>query len=367
MIVMRKVNLLIFIFIIGWAAVSLASMNCAICGKEIDDRYVRYDDGSVFCMDCMEKYTHCTFCGKPSKAIMKSDGKDICRDCLTKLNRCSFCNRPLTGNYITYPDLNLRLCEKCNKTVARCDLCGKPEVNLIRVGDNRICKSCYDLSDFCRICGNPIQGEYMWFDGDSTRLYCSLCVDRYPKCSSCGAPAGRRSRTLDDGRVLCRSCYSEGHFDAAQVKYIKGKVLEFLEKHLNMTIQHDIKYTLQGQDFILSKSEGISGDLNGLFYRHGNAYEIYVVYGLRQKDLYQVIPHEIAHAWAADNCRSNLTLEEAEGFAQWVAYYTLRHFGFTEYSNTLLKGDNEYSRGLKMMLDIERREGREAVFQRLAK
>jgi hypothetical protein len=134
-----------------------------------------------------------------------------------------------------------------------------------------------------------------------------------------------------------------------------------------MKLQHDIKYTLQGQNFIIDKSAGSSGDLNGLFYRHGNAYEIYVLYGLREKDLCQVIPHEIAHAWAAENCRDNLTLEESEGFAQWVAYYTLRHFGFKDFSNTLLKGDNEYARGLRMMLEIERKEGRRAVFQSLAK
>ena len=364
---MRIFYLCLLVLVVTAGVATEASVNCAICGKAIDDRYVKFDDGSVFCLDCMENCPHCAICGKPSRDILQIDGRNICRACLPQLNRCSFCSEPLAGDYVTYPDLNLKLCEKCNRTVPRCDLCGRPELNLIRVGDNRICKTCYDLSDFCRICGNPIRGQYMWFEGDSTRMYCPDCVARYPRCASCGAPSGRRSKTLEDGRILCRACYNEGYFDPAQVKYVKEKVLEFMEKHLNMNIQHKIKYILQGQDYIKAKSDGASGDLNGLFHRHRDIYEIYVLYGLRDKDLYQVIPHEIAHAWAAENCRENLMLEEAEGFAQWVAYHTLRHFGFTEFSDTLLKGDNEYARGLRMMLEIERKSGRQAVFKRLLK
>jgi len=134
-----------------------------------------------------------------------------------------------------------------------------------------------------------------------------------------------------------------------------------------MSVNHKIRYTLQGQDFIKNQSDGISGDLNGLFYRQNDDLEIYVLYGLRKKVLYQAISHEIAHAWASENCRLNLTLEEAEGFAQWVAYYTLKHFHFTAFSQTLLEGDNVYSRGLKAMLKIEKEGGKEAVFKYLAR
>ena len=134
-----------------------------------------------------------------------------------------------------------------------------------------------------------------------------------------------------------------------------------------MSIKHKITYALQGEDFIKNKSEGISGDLNGLFYRQNDKFEIYVLYGLRLKDLYQVISHEIAHAWASEYCRPNLTLTEAEGFAQWVAYNTLRHFNFMAFSKTLLEGNTDYSRGLKMMLEIEKKGGKEAVFNYLAR
>jgi len=318
-------------------------------------------------MDCMNKKTRCSICGKPSNSAVLVDNKHICRSCLTGLKRCSFCNRPVTGDYLTFPELGLILCDQCSKNVPRCDICGKPDKNLIRAGDKYICRSCRHQSALCYTCGSPIEGEYSWFDSDSTKKYCHKCIVKYPRCSSCGAPAGKYSHKLDDGRILCRDCYREGYFDAQQVKAIKNKVLGFLKSGLNMTLNHKIRYTLQGQDFIKKESEGISGDLNGLFYRHNNDFEIYVLYGLRQKDLFQVISHEIGHAWASENCRADLTLEEAEGFAQWVAYYTLRHFNYTALGQTLMDSDTVYGVGLKLMLKIEKEGGREAVFKHLAK
>ena len=364
---MRKAAIIIFLFILVVTTYTADPLRCSICGQEIHGSYIRYEDGSVFCNECAAKYPHCAMCGKPSLNTTTIDGKPICRDCLAKLDRCSFCGRALTGDFLRFPELNLKLCDRCAKTVPRCDLCGKPDKNLIEVGDRHICKSCYEKSDFCYICGNPIQGEYLWFDTDSTKKYCRQCVDEYPRCSSCGAPVGRHSVKLDDGRVLCRDCYNDGYFKPGKVSEIKNQVLTYLESRLNMKVNHFVKYTLQGSDFIKEKSEGLSGDLNGLFYRHGDIYEIYVLYGLRKRDLYQVIAHETAHAWAAENLRDNLTLEEAEGFAQWISYYALQYFGYNAFSKTLTEGDNEYARGLRMMLEIEKRSGQKAIFDYLAK
>jgi hypothetical protein len=364
---MRKISFIIILFILTIAIQSIADQKCALCGKTITGQYYRFEDGSIYCMDCMNNKTKCAICGKPSNSTVLIDNKQICPKCLAGLKRCSFCNRPIAGDYTAFPELGLILCDKCSKTIPRCDICGKPDKNLIRAGNKHICRSCYNKSAFCYICGSPIDGEYTWFDGDSTKKYCQNCINKYPRCACCGAPAGKDSHKLNDGRILCNDCYREGYFDVDKVRVIKNNILEYLKSGLGMTIEGKIRYTLQGQDFIKSQSEGISGDLNGLFYRQNNDLEIYVLYGLRQKDLYQVISHEIAHAWASDNCRLNLTLEEAEGFAQWVAYYTLRHFNYTAFSQTLLEGDTVYSRGLKKMLEIEKKGGRDAVFKYLAR
>ncbi len=72
----------------------------------------------------------------------------------------------------------------------------------------------------------------------------------------------------------------------------------------------------------------MSEDINGLFYRKNDDFNVYVLYGLRKKDLIWVLAHEITHAWQAENCSDRLTTEEREGFAQWVAYHTALNFGY---------------------------------------
>ena len=361
----KTLPLIIFCLTVVLVASAAALPTCALCGKQIQGKYVKFDDGQIFCLDCMDKYTHCDICGKPAIGTIKVDDKNVCRSCLAKLDRCSFCGNPIAGHYTYFRKLDLKLCDQCAKTVPRCDICGRPDNNLVTVGNKHICQKCLSTSLFCYSCGEPIQGDYTWFDGDKSRKYCSKCVATYPPCADCGAPAGPDMVKLDDGRVLCHECGLQALFDPQQVKTIKNKVLDYLKTSFGMVVTHDIKYSLQGKDFIGRKSAGISGDINGLFYKNNDTFSIYVLYGLRRKDLYQVIAHEIAHAWAAENCREDLDIERAEGFAQWIAYYALGNFGFADYRDILLHGNSVYVTGLKKMLALEKTGGREAVFNSL--
>ncbi len=361
----KRIFLLSLVLSIVMVVSLTASSICSLCGKPITGQYIKFDDGSKFCLSCSEKYPHCFICGKPDASTVLIDNKRICRKCLAGLDICGGCNRPIIGNYTYFPELKLKLCEKCARTLPRCNLCGRPGKNLIKVGDEYFCRACLNRTPFCHICGEPIKGEYLWFDGDETRKYCRNCVYKYQKCADCGAPVGENSTRLADNRVLCHDCYKSAYFDPQQVSTIKKKVLAAMESILGMKIKHKIRYSLQGRDFINKKSEGISGDLNGLFYCRNDTFEIYVLYGLRQKDLFQVIPHEAAHAWAVENLRADLTLEESEGFAQWTAYHILNRFGYGDFSKTLTEGNSVYAKGLRMMLEIEKNGGFQAVFNHL--
>jgi hypothetical protein len=131
---------------------------------------------------------------------------------------------------------------------------------------------------------------------------------------------------------------------------------------MELRIKHDIKYSLQDKDFLKTKSKNMHGDLNALFYRKGDDFNIYVLYGLRKKDLIGAIAHEITHAWQAENCSNNLRLEDLEGFAQWVAYHTLVYFDYEPFAKTLLSGNSAYAAGLRKMLEMEKHGGSGAVF-----
>lgn len=358
------VSILIFIFLYAAAA---AGPVCHICGKPIEGNYIQYENGEYYCSDCCQKYAHCDQCGRPSTSLTFVGDKRICSDCLAKSLRCGICGEPIIGKYTSYPEINLNVCERCMATVPKCDFCGRPDKNLRIVGNKKICSDCMKKTDLCAICGEPIIGQYGVFEGNLNRKYCQKCIDRYPKCSSCGAPVGLSDNVLEDGRHLCASCYAAGLFRGDQVAAIKTEALNYLSSYLDMNISHKITYTLQGEDFIQEKSNGLSGDLNGLFYRKGDNFSIYVLYGLRPNDLYQVLAHELAHAWMSENAKSERSLEESEGFAQWVAYHFLGHRGLQEQQQLLLAGDDVYASGLRLMLQIEKERGRRGVIEFVTK
>jgi hypothetical protein len=130
-----------------------------------------------------------------------------------------------------------------------------------------------------------------------------------------------------------------------------------------MPIDHVVNFSLEDRNFLKKKANGIHGDLNGLFYQKGDKFYIYVLYGLREKDLISVLAHEIGHAWQAENGPQNASLEDQEGFAQWVAYKALIHFGYPEFAKLLEEGDSVYSKGLNKMLKLEINGGTPAVFK----
>ena len=134
-----------------------------------------------------------------------------------------------------------------------------------------------------------------------------------------------------------------------------------------MTINHKVSYYLKGKDFLEKKSTGLAGDLNGLFYRENDQFSIYALYGLRRADYYQVVAHEIAHAWMTEYSVREVPLEINEGFAQWVAYKALGNFGYTEFRKKMLDGNSLYATGLRKMLDIENAGGQNSVFAYLKK
>lgn len=356
-------NIILVICLIALTAVpASAALRCDICKKEITGKYVTGPDHTTYCWDCYTKYPSCTVCGKIYKSLIDVDGKKICRDCYSKLKKCDICGKALLGEYVTYPELKMNVCGDCERTAPRCDACGRPAKRLNRVGNAMLCNDCAPKTNRCYSCGDALLDNYKYFENDESKKYCQKCVSKYPKCANCGAPSGPRGTRLDDGRYLCQDCRAEAIFDPALITPVKLRVLKFLEHGMTMEIEHNINYAVQDEKFLEKKSKGMSKDINGMFYRKGNDYNVYVLYGLRKKDLIWVLAHEITHAWQAENCSDRLTDEEREGFAQWIAYKTALNFGYRQYSENMREGDSIYSTGLNRMIDIEKKGGFRAVF-----
>jgi len=336
---------------------------CSVCGSSISGKYYVSSRQQVICPDCNSRYPACSGCGLVSNSGMPVDGISFCRECYLKLPLCGICGKKITGGYNRYPDLGIDVCFDCERTSSRCDNCNSPSKNLMVVGQSSLCQLCAAKTARCRSCGNALLSEFKYFEGNEAFKYCSDCASAYPACADCGAPSGSRGSLLDDNRHLCPDCAAAALFDPALVTPIKNSVLGFMANNLGMFVRHEITYALKGKDFLEVKSEHTHGDLNGLFYRRGDEYNIYVLYGLREKDLIWVIAHEITHAWQAENTSGNLKPDDREGFAQWTAYEALRFFGYGTFAETLTNGNTSYSRGLRRMLEIEKSYGPTAVIK----
>jgi len=351
------------IFIIQLAAVTaIAEIRCDDCGKVISGVYYVSPDGKSYCESCWKSGAVCAQCGKFTRSPVKVDALDFCSACFSKLPRCSLCSRPMAGSFTRYPDAGLQVCPACEREKPHCQRCGLPVDKIITIDDVNICMKCLERAERCHSCGNPLLEEYSFYEGNEKLKFCLKCTQRYPRCDVCGAPSGPNGTRLDDGRYLCPDCRKIAIFDMGLVESIRAKAAKFINVNMNMPIEHKIDFSLRGRDFIKSKAKGIHGDLNGLFYRKGDEFNIYALYGLREKDYYGVLAHELGHAWQAENCPDDLSLDDMEGFAQWIAYKTLLNFGNGNFAELLKEGDSIYARGLNKMLDIEKTKGTQAVF-----
>jgi hypothetical protein len=65
----------------------------------------------------------------------------------------------------------------------------------------------------------------------------------------------------------------------------------------------------------------------GLYVRKGMRRALYIQAGLPRLLFLQVAAHEFAHAWQGENCPLLKTTLYHEGFAEWVAYRVIGHYG----------------------------------------
>jgi hypothetical protein len=340
-----------------------AAIKCDLCKKEIDSKYITGPGSTPYCWNCYTNYSSCSACGKLFKSLIDVEDKKFCGKCYANLEKCDICREALIGSYMIYPELGMNVCDKCESTCPRCESCNRPAKKLNRAGSAMLCNNCDSRTSRCYSCGDALLDDYKYFESDQSKKYCDKCVSSYDHCADCGAPSGPRGQKLEDDRYLCPDCRKQAIFNPALITPIKQEVLEYVSKNLNIKVDHKINFSIQDKKFLERKSRGLSQDINGLFYRKGHDYDIYVLYGLRKKDLVWVLAHEITHAWQSENCSERLSTEEREGFAQWVAYHTAISFGYRQYAENMRGGESIYSSGLNRMIELEKIGGSKAVIE----
>lgn len=238
-----------------------------------------------------------------------------------------------------------------------------------------LCAPCYWERLRCAACEMQVEMQAFMLEGES-HVYCKHCFRDRPRCDTCGRPVGARYWTRTDGRTLCDRCQSTAVSDPTYTQELYKTVQATLAQQLGMSLRESCKLRLVNREQLQEMIEKSSlhrldadsrGRCFGLFMREGRQRAIFIEYGLPQIVLLEVMAHEYAHAWQSENCPLDAPTEVQEGFAEWVAYKLLQGWGCTRRSERMLRREDLYGKGLKMVLGWERKGNQAEVFKRIMK
>ncbi len=279
---------------------------------------------------------------------------------------CQLCGKTTNGQgkllrHSNWPrDKKLRVCGDCFSSKPRCSHCDIP---LAAVSPNTLCITCAREGKICLTCGNPIGGRFWEVDGVGP--YCQKCHRDRPPCDVCTAPLGDERWQLSDGRVFCSQCRNTGVFSLQEARELYDESMSVARRVLGLELNIPTGLVLvdrnQLAEVIQKQSDG-ANQLNikktmGIYARRGMKRGIYVQTGLPRLLFHQVASHEFAHAWQGENCPLLKDPLLHEGFAEWVAYRVLDHYGYKDQMSRMCERKDIYGKGLHMVLEMESTEG----------
>ena len=92
-----------------------------------------------------------------------------------------------------------------------------------------------------------------------------------------------------------------------------------------------------------------------------NPYEIYMVRVRRRSQALRILAHELGHVYYEENHTVFKRRVLREGFSEWVAYRLLGLEGHRREREGMIRRDDLYGRGLRLMIEAEARGGVPAV------
>jgi hypothetical protein len=232
-------------------------------------------------------------------------------------------------------------------------------------GDGVHCSQCIDRAPRCSSCGLPIFDFLRRVAGEPGD-YCSHCATEGMICAVCGIPT--RTPTLRDGKWICSQCdqvlvTSRLDFD----KMFADTVLR-MEQLLGLKLQR-----VPGLQIVAAASidpERVAHDvprneLGGVFTREsGGSTMIDLVAPLTEARARAILAHEVAHAWQSENCPENQGLRIREGFAEWVSWKVIQGLPDCdrECAKILARSD-DYGQGFRIFRGLEERHGMAAAIR----
>lgn len=376
----RKTLFLAIGFLLGLAPAAMAELRCDLCRQEIRGNYFTYKSQTQtfnVCADCNRTRTRCAACQIPRnpRDLVRKKGEYICRDCVPLVKYCALCDHRIEGRYIEFQKSGAAYCQSCYQQYPKCEACKKPTLlqNLDR--ETGICFDCLRELPNCGACGAPIHGKFFRYEF-SEDVFCPDCHANRPKCHTCGVPVGDRYWKFPDGREICDACNKRAVIDVKQVERIMAETERLVHRYVGIQAldPYELKVEALNNHSRESAEEAkhggktltspLFGSELGLYRRMNGKSEIFLLYGLPIEMIYETAAHEYAHAWQAEHCPPDQSLELREGFAQWVAAQILRVKGYKMALDKLeARRDNPYGTGYQRMKSVYLRSGRKGVIE----
>ncbi len=297
---------------------------------------------------------------------------------------CHLCGQRLVGRYFQYSH-GLAVCAACEGTRPRCVQCNVPlaDAALERLraaprDEPRLCDTCLHAAPRCAACDQPIVGTFYTFDEPlplaAPRQFCERCMRHRPRCDVCRVPVPSSARPLDDGQYRCGVCAAEMVRDERAVREVYDAVVAAfgrvvgaaLRERPRLEVVSRLRMGEVRRAYERLKPGGepasVAGHhVLGFFVRSQGTTTIYVERALPRSLLLGTLAHELGHAWQSERAPQLTDPLVCEGFAEWVAHHVLIASGHQQSAARATRRDDVYGRGLRRMLDIERRSGRAAV------
>ncbi len=379
MIKKRFLLLLVCIIFTGIASSFADGLQCDRCGNEIEGRYFQYKADNVklnICLECNKKLPRCEACKLPfhRNQLNFHKGERLCRKCLSTAKYCSICDKRIKGRYYKLENSDVLYCARCYLNIPKCVVCNKPVPRRQLDPSSGACQDCLKKLPRCETCGKAIVGSffrYKYSDG----VYCPECHSTRNKCYTCGVPVGEHYWRFPDGRTICDDCHDRCIYDDPKIRNIMKEVENLVIRRIGIKAEIPYKLTitqLNSQSSTVAKAaksgrnktSPLFGKELGLFRRLNGESEIFLLYGLPPAMIYETAAHEYAHAWQAENCPQDQSLELREGFAQWVASQILRIKGFEKaFEKMEARSDYPYGTGYRRFKNIHQNLGLQKLLE----
>jgi Protein DA1 len=224
-------------------------------------------------------------------------------------------------------------------------------------------------AESCAVCGQPLTGEFYWFQSpalESKQSLCKACSQLPNHCAVCKIPLKSRFRKLEDGRLLCERHGREAILDERVAlrtfEDMKRVLFPILNGHgalpdRNITVRlvdaRAMAILYQGKAAPTDNAETLGLTRST---RRGNQFDhkIYLMNGLGPARLTAIAAHEYTHAWLQENLPPDRRIDRntEEGFCELVAFQVMAKQGNEVEKKVILH--NAYTKGqIQALLNAE--------------